>query len=161
MHGSGLAVSRGMKRTFTASLLVGSLALAADAPRGRLKEPDYLSPLARQVLRTKMQRHGDDMLQLVMAVTLLQKERARTIATDIAAEPRLVKPIAGGEDDLNAALPLQLFTLQDELRLRAKAVAAAAEKGSDKELAKALGRVTETCVACHSAFLNPAAKEEP
>lgn len=150
-----------MKRTLIASLLVGSLALASDAPRGRLREPDYLSPLARQLLRTKMQRHGDDMLQLVMAVTLLQKERARRIATDIANEPRLVKPIAGGEDDLNAALPLQLFTLQDELRLRAKAVAAAAEKGDDKELAKSLGRVTETCVACHSAFLNPAEKEEP
>ncbi len=150
-----------MKRTLIASLLVASFALASDAPRGRLKEPDYLSPLARQVLRTKMQRHGDDMLQLVMAVTLLQKERARTIATEIATEPRLVKPIAGGEDDLNAALPLQLFTLQDELRLKAKAVAASAEKGSDKELAKSLGRLTETCVACHSAFLNPGAKEEP
>ena len=108
-----------------------------------------------------MQRHGDDMLQLVMAVTLLQHERARRIATEISTEPRLVKPIAGGEDDVNAGLPLQLFTLQDELRLKAKSVAAAAEKADDKELAKSLGRLTETCVACHSAFLNPREAEEP
>lgn len=138
-----------------AAALVSGLALAGDVPRQRLKEPDYLPPLARQMLRTKMARHGDDMLQLVTAVTLLQRDRAKALANDIANEPRLVKPIAGGENDLNAALPLQLFTLQDELRMRAKAVADAANKPDDVALAKALGKVMETCVACHSAFLNP------
>jgi len=142
-----------MRRTLLVCLLLAPLAFGSDAPPRQLPEPDYLSPLARQVLRTKMRRHGDDMLKLVMAVTLLQHERARLFATEIAAEPRLTRPIAGGEDDLNAALPLQLFTLQDQLRLEAKAVAEAAAKADDRALAKALGRVTETCVACHSAFL--------
>jgi hypothetical protein len=144
-----------MKRIGLLVVAVSALALAGDVPRGRLAEPDYLPPLARELLRTRMQQHGDQMMRLVMAVTLLQRERAYALATDIANEPRLTKPIAGGENDLNVALPDQLFVLQDELRSRAKAVAEAANKPSDVALAKALGRVTETCVACHSAFLHP------
>jgi hypothetical protein len=150
-----------MKRTATLVLVVSTLALAGDASREVLPEPDYLSPLARQVLRKRMHRHGEDMMHLLMAVTLLQRERARGLATDIANEPRLTRPIAGGEDDVNAALPEQLFVLQDELRMRAKQVAEAAGKTSDTELARALGRVTETCVACHSAFLKRGAATEP
>lgn len=146
-----------MKRSALVAVLASGLALAGDVPKARLKEPDYLPPLARQLLRTRMERHGDDMLQLVMAVTLLQKERAKQLANDIANEPRLTRPVAGGEGDLNAALPNQVFVLQDELRSRAKDVAAAAGKPglSNQALAKALGRMTETCVACHSTFLNP------
>ena len=45
-----------------------ALALGGDVPRSRLAEPDYLPPLARQILRSRMQRHGDDMMHLVMAV---------------------------------------------------------------------------------------------
>lgn len=149
-----------MRRTIAMAALVSTLALASDAPRRKLAEPDYLPPLARQLLRSKMARHGEDMLGLVTAVTLLQRERAKALATDIANEPRLVKPIAGGESDLNAALPMQLFTLQDELRMRAKAVAEATSKPDDMALARALGKVTETCVACHSAYLHPPAATE-
>ncbi len=147
-----------MKRTLLAGLVMASLAFGSDTPSRHLEEPEYLSPLARQVLRTKMRRHGEDMVQLVMAVTLLQRERARSLANEIATEPRLTRPIAGGEDDVNAGLPLQLFTLQDDLRLKAKALAEAAAKGDDSGLAKSFGRMTETCVACHSAFLKPSAK---
>jgi len=149
-----------MKRIGVLVVVVSALALAGDVPRGRLAEPDYLPPLARQLLRSRMQRHGDDMLHLVMAVTLLQRERARALAADIANEPRLTRPIAGGESDLNTALPNQLFVLQDELRMRAKAVVDAAGRPSDEALAKSLGRLTETCVACHSAFLHPEAVDE-
>src|SRR3954464_12934164 len=98
-----------MKRIAMLTALVSTLALAGDVPRARLAEPDYLPPLARQVLRSRMQRHGDDMLHLVMAATLLQRERAKALANEIAIEPRLTRPIAGGDADLNAALPNQLF----------------------------------------------------
>lgn len=157
MHGAGLARHQGMTRSAMAVVLVSALAMAGDVPRQRLREPDYLPPLARQVLRNRMQRHGNDMMELVMAVTLLQRDRAKALANDIANEPRLTRPIAGGEGDLNAALPNELFVLQDELRSRAKAVADATNKPSDAALATALGRVTETCVACHSAYLTPPA----
>ncbi len=148
-----------MKKFAWVIVLGSGLALAGDVPRSRLKEPDYLPPLARQLLRTRMERHGDDMMQLVMAVTLLQRERAHAIAVEIAAEPRLTRPMPGEEGgDLNAALPNQFFELQDELRQKAKAVADAALKPSDAAMATTLGRMTETCVACHSVFLNPPTK---
>jgi hypothetical protein len=136
-------------------LLASTVMLGADLPRGHLPEPDYLPKLARKLLRERMMRHGDQMSQLVIAVTLLQRERVRSIANDIAAEPRLVRPMPGEEDALNAALPNQLFVYQDELRLRTQALAAAAERPNDPALAQAFGRVTETCVSCHSSFLNP------
>jgi hypothetical protein len=44
--------------------------------------------------------------------------------------------------------------LQDESRSRAKQVAEAAGKGDDRALAESFGRLMQTCVECHSAFLN-------
>jgi hypothetical protein len=144
-----------MRRSLWILVLFAAFTLGADRPKARLPQPDYLPDLARKLLRERMSRHGDDMQQLLMAVTLLERERVKAIATDIANEPRLVRPMPGDEDALNAALPAQLFVLQDELRLRAKALATAADKPNDPALATSFGRLTETCVACHSAFLYP------
>jgi hypothetical protein len=126
---------------------------ATDAKVLSLPTPDYLPETARALLRKKMERHGQDARDLMFGVTLLQYDMARTAAQRISAEPRLVRPIAGGEDDLNALLPERFFVLQDEARLRAQAVATAAEKRDDKALGESYGRLMETCVACHSAYL--------
>ena len=150
-----------MKRLPWMMLCVSLLAFAKDLPRARLKDPDYLPPLARQLLRSRMERHGEDMIRLVIAVTLLQKDSAKSLATDIANEPKLTQPIAGGEGDLNAALPQQFFRLQDELRSRASSVADAATKPDNAALAQALGRLTETCVACHSVYLHRSDDSSP
>ncbi|MBN1204681.1 MAG: cytochrome c [Myxococcaceae bacterium] len=119
-----------------------------------LPTPDYIPEAARPLLRKKMERHGQDARDLMFGVTLLQYDIARAAAQRIAAEPRLVRPIVGGEDDLNALLPERFFVLQDESRLRAQALAAAAEKRDDKALGESYGRLMETCVGCHSAYLN-------
>lgn len=118
-----------------------------------LPAPDYLPESARGLLRKKMERHGQDARDLMFGVTLLQYDVARAAALRISAEPRLVRPIAGGEDDLNALLPERFFVLQAEARTRAQAIAAAAEKKDDKALAEGYGRLMETCVSCHSAYL--------
>ena len=89
-----------------------------------LATPDYLPKIARELLRKRMERHGRDQSRLVLAVTLLQRDVVKSIAGDIAAEPRIVRPISEGRDDLNAALPERFFVLQDALRLRAKDLAA-------------------------------------
>lgn len=102
-----------------------------------------------------MQRHGEEMVRLVLAVTLLKRETAQALATDIANEPRLSRPLPGDEDDLNAALPERFFVLQDELRSRAKALATSTRGTDDVATANSLGQMMQTCVACHSAFLNP------
>ena len=89
----------------------------AGAPAKKtLGAPSYLRPIARQLLTQRMVRHGRDMLALVEAVLLLDRETAQRLAGEIAAEPRLTRPIAGGADDVNAALPERFFVLQDELK---------------------------------------------
>lgn len=121
-----------------------------------LEAPGYLNATARGLLKRRMERHGKDMLQLVQSVLLLDRDTARRIATDVAEEPRLTRPIAGGEDDLNTSLPERFFVLQDELRLKAKAVAEVAGKSDDVALAARTGELMQTCVSCHSTYLEPA-----
>ncbi len=141
----------------------GGRAPAAKAPKKarevalpkELGAPEYLSELARAMLRRRMERHGRDLSLLVHAVVLLQREVVTELASDIVAEPRLVRPIADGMDDLNAALPERFFVLQDELRDRARQLGDAAKRRDDTRLAEAFGRLTVTCVACHSAYLAP------
>jgi len=127
---------------------------ASDAKMPGLPTPDYIPETARALLRRKMERHGQDARDLMFGVTLLQYDAAKAAAQRISSEPRLVRPIVGGEDDLNALLPERFFVLQDESRNRAQAVATAAEKKDDKALADSYGRLVETCVSCHSAYLN-------
>jgi hypothetical protein len=126
----------------------------AEVPRN----PPALPELARQLLRRRMERHGKDAPVLWTAVTLLQRDVVAELATNIASEPRLVRPTFGHTDELNTQLPERFFVLQDVVRDRAKALAQAARGGSDEELAQAFGRLAETCVACHSAFLVPRAE---
>lgn len=131
------------------------------AARNGLEAPAYLSPLARQLLKQRMQRHGGQMLALVQSVLFLDHETTRRLAAELAAEPRLTRPIAGGADDLNAALPERFFVLQDELRSRALELVAATRKPGTPDLPRRLGEVTQTCVACHATYLEPATPATP
>lgn len=129
-------------------------AAAAPAKKG-LVAPTYLSPMARQLLKRRMARHGRDMMALVQAVLFLDRETTQRLAGELAAEPRLTRPIAGGEDDLNASLPERFFVLQDELRSRALGLVESSKNQDDAALATRLGELTQTCVACHSTYLDP------
>lgn len=131
---------------------------AGEAKRSQV-QAQVLGPLARQLLHRRMERHGDDMVRLVIAVTLLQRDKAQLFASDIANEPRLTRPLPGEREELNAALPELLFVLQDELRSRAKTLVETARHGDDHAMAADLGLLTQTCVACHSVFLKPSPDE--
>lgn len=131
----------------------------ADTPKAppedlTLPTPDYLPTLARKILHQRMQRHGRDQARLVTAVTLLQRDVVVSIADDIAAEPRLVRPLSEGRDELNASLPERFFVLQDALRLRAKDLSGAAKRKDDVALGRAFGQMVEVCVSCHSSYLS-------
>lgn len=124
---------------------------------GSLPEPGWLPALARDLLHRRMQSHGKDVVRLVLASTLLEHGAAKEIAHRIATEPRISRPVAGSEDALNSSLPPRFFELQDALRTQAKAVEQAAAKKDDAALGAAVGQLTQTCVACHSVYLNPPA----
>ncbi len=134
------------------------------APAGAkksLEAPSYLSPLARQLLKQRMKRHGRDMLSLVQSVLFLDRESTQRLASEVAKEPRLTRPIAGGADDVNAALPERFFVLQDELRSRALDLQTASSGPDNAQLALRLGEMTQTCVNCHSTYLQPPVRAEP
>ncbi len=122
-------------------------------PKPQLETPDYMPEVARTLIRQRMARHGGDMTDLVLAVTLLQRQSVRELSQRIANEPKWSRPVAGGADDLNAALPERFFVLQDELKHRAQLLDAAAAKKDDAALAAEFGRLAATCVGCHSAYL--------
>ncbi len=134
---------------------------AAGSVKKSLEAPSYLSPLARQLLKQRMKRHGQDMLSLVQSVLFLDRESTQRLASEVAKEPRLTRPIAGGADDVNAALPERFFVLQDELRSRALDLQTAAAKPDDDQLALRLGEMTQTCVSCHSTYLQAPVRAEP
>jgi Cytochrome C' len=129
--------------------------VSADPPRTPKLEPSGSLPkMARTLLHERMQRHGADVNRLLTAVILLRYDETAEVAETIASEPRLSRPVPNGENDLNALLPENFFRLQDQLRDRARAVARAAEKHDDAKLAPAFGKLTETCVSCHSVYRN-------
>lgn len=173
--GAAVASTRGMRPLVPALLVLLAVPAAADDKKPSTKppvvakaparddqslgRPEYLSDLARQILRRRMERHGRDMIHLMTGVVLLRREVVQTIAQELSREPRITRPLPDARDELNSALPEKFFVLQDELRERAKALEEAAKARNDKELGESFGRLTQTCVACHSAFLAPKGTE--
>jgi cytochrome c556 len=124
----------------------------AISPPARLEPPEYLSGMARAVLRTRMASHARDMGDLMSAIMVLQYDRIRDRASAIASDASLARPLTGDATELNSALPEKFFQHQDELKAGAKALAVAADKQSAFAVAEAYGRVSETCVRCHGVY---------
>ena len=135
------------------SLILGEAPLKAK-PWTPPEAKQSLSPLARQFLRKRMERHADDMVRLVIAATLLNRNKVQLFANELATEPRLTRPLPGDVDeDLNSTLPERFFVLQDELRARAQLLATVARGKDNDALATGVGQLLQTCITCHSAFL--------
>jgi cytochrome c' len=121
-----------------------------------LRKPDRIPPLAAALLETRMAGHGDDLEFLLANVLMLNRENVEIWATGLAKTPKLARPRVGESDLLNALLPARFFDLQDELQAAASNLAIAAHSHDDRAMAKAFGHLTETCVACHSIYLDDA-----
>jgi hypothetical protein len=119
------------------------------SPR-HLSPSSELSPMARQLLRERMVRHGKTMSELVHSVILLDYGESFRLSREIAEEPRLARPLQ--PNDMNASLPDKFFELQDELHERATRLAEAARTRNGSLLAPAFGQLAETCVSCHRVY---------
>jgi len=130
-----------------------------------LRPREQLPEEAREMLTGRMMRHGDDMGDLTVAVLMLEYDLTHVLAADMAAEPKLGRPAPGEKGTLNALLPSAFFVQQDALTASAKALASAAERRDDAQIAVSFGEVAKACVGCHSAYLNaeldPPAHAEP
>lgn len=128
----------------------------------RLEPPDYLPPTARSILRQRMGRHARDMRDLVMAVLVLDRERAGEMAGRIAADVDLARPLSGDATELNALIPSRFFDLQDDLRRHAGELALAARRGDQAGMSKAYAAMSESCVDCHTVYRDgPGAAASP
>ena len=127
--------------------------LVQAAPAQKLPVPKRLSPTARNVLDKRMQRHSRDLIPLVRTVVMLDYDRTAKLADSIVEDSMLARPLTGDASELNNQLPERFFTLQDELRSSARALGEAARHRDPEAVSDAFGRLSRTCVRCHSAYL--------
>jgi cytochrome c' len=131
----------------------GNAASSSSRPAPKLQPPDWLPVQAREMLAARMQRHGEEMMYLTAMVLTLNHEGAAHLAEHIAEEPRIGRPTSEERGTISELLPERFFDLQDELNDRAKAMASAARTGANDKMVQAYGRLTQTCVSCHEAYL--------
>ena len=107
------------------------------------------------MLSARMERHGEEMMLLLVSVMTLHHEDTELLAEQVGAEPRLGRPSPGEKGTISALLPPRFFGLQDQLVERAHAVAEAARAKDNGRIVRAYGQLAETCVSCHSVYLTP------
>jgi hypothetical protein len=118
-----------------------------------LAAPQHLSATVRALLDRRMARHVRDMSELERAIIVIDLANAAQIADRIAAEPLLSRPLSSDATELNAQLPEQFFILQDQLRVEAHELTAAARSGDLDRTAQSYGRLARGCLACHAVYL--------
>jgi hypothetical protein len=119
--------------------------------RDELAAPGSIPPAALTVLRTKMGHHQAQMTTLLHEVLLLNDDGIARAAGEIFDEPALARPLLG--DELNALLPERFFTLQNDVRERARALVAASGRHDRAAVAQEFGSLSKGCVACHEVYL--------
>ncbi|MDB4991197.1 MAG: uncharacterized protein JWN04_6375, partial [Myxococcaceae bacterium] len=130
------------------SVVIPSLANIPD-----LRPRDDLPREVREVLDARMQRHGEQMTDLMVYVVLLQYEVVRVLAAELAKEPRLGRPARGESGTVSALLPEKFFQQQDALLEASRALSRAATEHDEQGLLSSFSSVTRTCVSCHATYL--------
>jgi cytochrome c553 len=133
---------------------VDATTAATGGQRVDLPSREELPPEAKEMLRARMARHGEEMTALMIHVLLLDYDVAGILASDLAREPKLGRPAANEKGTLNALLPARFFVHQDALAASATAVAQAAAARDDRKLVEAFSAVAKSCVGCHSTYLH-------
>ncbi|HXI55742.1 MAG TPA: hypothetical protein VNO55_06770 [Polyangia bacterium] len=124
----------------------------AVAPPARSAPPEYIPDAARAMLRMRMVSHAKNMTQLMSAVAVLRYRDAEQLADELVDDASLARPVGTDATELNSLLPARYFTLQDEARADARAVAEAAHHLNAIDLGRAYGHLAQGCVDCHALF---------
>ena len=124
----------------------------AISPPERSSPPDPLPSEARRLLRPRMAEHARDMGELVSAIMVLRypdiAERAHAIATGA----HFAQPLTADATQINTTVPDAFFAHERDLRVWAGQLESSAEKFDAFAVAKAYGRLSETCVSCHASY---------
>ena len=128
--------------------------------RPSLQRTQPLPKMARRLLTQRMIDHGDDMEQLQWSALMLDHESIIAITAHMASGPTLSKPRPGSEDTLNAMLPAEFFTLQEELENSMTLLANGARAKDNLAVADGYGTMVKTCIHCHNLYLDMPIPEE-
>ena len=138
-----------MKRTIAAvalgSVLAGFLGGALFVSVARAQDDAVLPENVRKALRPRMAGHGDEMEELIWSVLLLERRETKRLAQGISGAERVPARTAG--------VPERFYRFQENLVDDARQLMHAAERKDDVQVARSFGQVMQTCVACHSEFL--------
>jgi hypothetical protein len=121
--------------------------------RAQLERGEPLPVLVRSLLRKNMIEHGDNMESLLWTALMLDHETTELMARQILGQPRMSRPTPAAGETLNDSLPPRFFELQDALYEHAEDLRRAAGARDDIGMARAYGKLAETCVTCHSLYL--------
>ena len=122
----------------------------------RLPPPPHLSDVVRDSIRTRMAQHGREMSELVWAVLFLQYRDVERLASSISSRTQLRADLQKDATNLNFPLPERFFELTAQLTARSGRLADMAKQRKGAEMGTAYGQLSETCVTCHSLYLNDA-----
>jgi len=127
------------------------LAKALAAP-DRVDPPEPLSPVVRNLLKERMTTHARDMASLMSAIMTLEYSSITIRANAIAEDANFSRPLTSDASELNAQIPPKFFVRQDDLKEAARRLAGAARSHNPYKVADTYGRLSETCVRCHTDF---------
>ena len=157
-----------MKRLLVPCLLLVTLGSAAhaqapasSAPGAKKPEPmpaDVVPTDGRSVVQRRMNRHGADLMELTLAVTLLQRKTIDEVSLRISSDTGL-GVAAPGATETQAQRNFRY--LDSVLRERTAALAKASRDGDNQALATAFGSMMQVCISCHSLYLNQPEKAAP
>jgi hypothetical protein len=153
-----------MKPLLPAYLLLAVLVADAAGAQTPVPSPEKPAPLpadlgdGRSVVQRRMNRHGGELMELTLAVTLLQRKTIEEAATQIGMDTGLPLMPPGA-----AETPSQrnFRYLESVLRERTAALAKASRNGDNAALATAFGNMMQVCIACHSLYLQQPEKAAP
>jgi hypothetical protein len=148
------------KATFVGSvvlaLIVGGVIFLRprSAAKDELATPTAIPPAMLGVLKTKMVRHNSQMNALMSRIVLLDDGGVAHAAGELLDEPSLARPVSG--DELNGVLPERFYTLQDEVRNRARQLIVASNRHDRGAVANEFAALAKACVTCHEIYLRGA-----
>jgi len=138
---------------FLTAIVVLSSAGALCAEERKLPAP-RLSKEVREAVRKRMARHSTEMTNLVWSAVFLDYPRIAESAAAIANQAQLRKDLERDATDLHFTLPTRFFDSLLQLTKTGEALAAAAKKKDGAAVGAHYGKLSETCIQCHVAYLN-------
>jgi hypothetical protein len=122
------------------------LPLPADVPDGR------------SVVQRRMSNHGASLMELTLAVTLLQRKTIAEAATRIGSDTGLPVMPPG---QVETPAQRKFRYLEGVLRERTATLAKASINGDNASLATAFGNMMQACISCHSLYLHQPEQAAP